>query len=93
MGCREWKRKPRAERTRPNFKTHFSYEVKEYRKEQGDTAKYHYIANAANQTIVDVQAEFKALANSMIKEFKEAISSKQETIKEPVYVEHAHNIQ
>ena len=67
--------------------------MKEYRKEQGDTAQDHYVANTANQHIVDAQAESQALANSMIKEFKEAMSTKAEAVKEPVRTEYASNTQ
>lgn len=94
LGCREWKLKLKSYRTWPNFKTHFSYEVKEHRKEQGDTAKDHYLANTSNQAIVHVQAKLQTLTSSMIKEFKEAMNyDTREEPKEPAFKEHTNNNQ
>ena len=49
------------------------------------------MANATNRNIVDVQVEFQVLANSMIKEFKEAMSTKLEE-KELVRTEYAYYV-
>ena len=84
LGCREWKRKPRNERTWANFKLHFSHEVKEHRKEQGDTAKDHYVANSMQQSIIDARSELQVLADNMIKEFKDAMNQEPD-------VQHSHS--
>ena len=82
LGCRHWKDKPIADRTWANFKLHFAKEVKECRKEQGDTAKEHYAANATQQAVHEARTELQALTNNMMKEFKDAMEPQQPTVEQ-----------
>ena len=90
LGCREWKRKPIAQRTWSNFKSHFAHEVKEHRKEQGDTAKDHYVDNSTQQAVLEARSELKELTNNMIKEFKDAMVMEH---KQPVVEQYHNNFQ
>ena len=68
-----WRDKSEADRTWANFKAHFSKEVKNYQKDQSITAKSTYnVANAANQALLQAQADFKSLTESLIDEFRAA---------------------
>ena len=73
LGYRECKRKSSSKRTWANFKKHFAYEVKEHHKEQGDTAKEHYVANSTQQIVLDARSKLQDLANTIIKEFKDTM--------------------
>ena len=74
-GCREWKRKANTDKTWSNLKTHFSVEAKEYRKKSSHLAKDTYqTAHAANQALLEAQAEFRDYTSSFISEFQEALN-------------------
>ena len=71
ISIREWRRKPANEKTWAAFKEHFSREVREYQKDQGLIAKSAYnVANAANQALLQAQADFRSLTEDLINEFK-----------------------
>jgi hypothetical protein len=78
---REWKRAAQTDKTWTNFKNHFAREVKEYQQDQGITASNssYNVANAANQSLLQAQNDFKEITNSMIddirKEFYGALNS------------------
>ena len=70
--ARYWRRKATANKTWANLKSHFTVEVKEYKKHNKTTSKttgYH-IANIANQVLIDAQNEFKDFISQIIEEFK-----------------------
>ena len=73
---REWRSKPVPDKTWANFKKHFAKEVRNYKKDQGITAKSSYsVANADNQALLEAQNEFRNLTQSFINEFRNSTSS------------------
>ena len=81
IAIRDWRQKPSAEKTWANFKAHFSKEVREYQKDQGLTAKLAYnVANAANQALLQAQADFCTLTENLINEFKASNLTHEEPV-------------
>lgn len=68
---RDWRKKPTADKTWANFKSHFAKETRDFKKEQGITAgNACSVANSANQALPQAQAEFRQLTQTFIDEFK-----------------------
>ena len=79
-GCREWKRKPLADKTWTNLKNHFAIEAKDYRKKSAYQAKdTHQAAHAANQALLEAQAEFRDYTSSFLTEFQQAMAKQEQT--------------
>ena len=90
IAIREWRSKSTADKTWANFKTHFSKEVRDYQKDQGLTAKSTYnVANAANQALLQAQADFRSLTETLINEFRAAQSQPEDPVVDQFHQAHA----
>jgi len=91
VAIRDWRSKPQTDKTWPNFKRHFSKEVKDFQRDQGVTAKSTYnVANSTNQALLQAQADFRTLTEQFIDEFRKNNQQIEHT-EEPV-VEQAHAV-
>ena len=71
---RELHRKPLRDKTWANFKTHFLKEVRDFKKDQGLTARKAYsMGNLANQALLQAQVESINLTQCLIDYIKSAI--------------------
>ena len=90
IAIRDWRHKNATDKTWANFKLHFSREVRDYQKDQGLTAKSTYnVANAANQALLQAQADFRSLTESFIKEFQAAQSPPDDPVVDQLHQAHA----
>ena len=90
VAIREWRNKAATDKTWANFKRHFSKEVKDFQKDQSLTAKSTYnVANAANQALLQAQADFRSLTESLINEFQTAKQFSEDPQPQPIQQAHA----